>query len=199
MKAESFSCQVFPLANEFLQLTVYSKLLAEQAKSGHFLLLEDQFPCYIMGKQDNAIDLILSPAFSFLKNNTNIQASLHGQPLEEPLEGPFTVLLIENEALAAGIFYLKQYRHQFKGLVLIGTTDHFPFKPCPSRQLITGMPADVIASIPLLEDWHIPHRLASLVEKPGCFYGNVDQLLNEWLKTKHYKIIEKRIPLLYSI
>ena len=44
-----------------------------------------------------------------------------------------------------------------------------------------GLPADVIACMPLLEDWGVPSRLATLAGFPGCYDGYVTDLAAEWL------------------
>lgn len=71
----------------------------------------------------------------------------------------------------------------FRPLVILGSEVPFPFKPQPSRLLMPGMPDGVIASMPLLDDWHIPSRLASLQGFPGCHEGYVTDLARHWLKT----------------
>jgi dihydroorotate dehydrogenase electron transfer subunit len=72
-------------------------------------------------------------------------------------------------------------RQDFQPLVLLGSEIPFPFTARPSRILLSGIPAGVIACAPLLEDWGIPSRLASLQGYPGCFAGTVTELAREWL------------------
>jgi dihydroorotate dehydrogenase electron transfer subunit len=66
-------------------------------------------------------------------------------------------------------------------MVILGSEVPFPFKPTPSRIMIHGIPEAVIASMPLLDDWEIPSRLASLQGFPGCFEGYVTDLARRWL------------------
>jgi dihydroorotate dehydrogenase electron transfer subunit len=68
-------------------------------------------------------------------------------------------------------------------LVLMGSEIPFPFRARPSTLLIPGMPAGVIAGMPLLEDWGVPSRLASLAGFPGCYEGYVTLLAEAWLET----------------
>ncbi|MEO5702994.1 MAG: dihydroorotate dehydrogenase electron transfer subunit, partial [Gammaproteobacteria bacterium] len=42
-------------------------------------------------------------------------------------------------------------------------------------------PEGVIAAMPLLEEWNIPSRLASLQAYPGCFEGYVTELARAYL------------------
>jgi dihydroorotate dehydrogenase electron transfer subunit len=69
----------------------------------------------------------------------------------------------------------------FKPLVILGSEVPFPFQARPSQFLVPGLPADVIAAMPLLDDWGIPSRLASLQGYTGCFQGFVTDLARSWL------------------
>jgi dihydroorotate dehydrogenase electron transfer subunit len=66
-------------------------------------------------------------------------------------------------------------------LVLMGSEIPFPFQARPSTIIVPGVPADVIGCMPLLEDWGVPSRLATLAGFPGCFDGYVTDLAAEWL------------------
>jgi dihydroorotate dehydrogenase electron transfer subunit len=44
------------------------------------------------------------------------------------------------------------------------------------------MPYGCIACMPLLDQWGIASRLASLAELPGCFEGLVTDLAQRWLE-----------------
>ena len=66
-------------------------------------------------------------------------------------------------------------------LVLLGSEVPFPFRARPSTLLVPGIPAGVIAAMPLLEGWGVPSRLASLAGFPGCHAGYVTDLAAEWL------------------
>ena len=70
---------------------------------------------------------------------------------------------------------------RWQPLVLMGSEIPFPFRARPSTLLIPGMPAGVIAGMPLLEDWGVPSRLASLAGFPGCYEGYVTALAEVWL------------------
>jgi len=68
-------------------------------------------------------------------------------------------------------------------MVILGSEVPFPFRPTPSKILMPGIPEGVIAAMPLLDDWGIPSRLASLQGFPGCFEGYVTDLARRWLDT----------------
>lgn len=69
----------------------------------------------------------------------------------------------------------------WKPLVLMGSEIPFPFRARPSTIMIPGMPEAVIASMPLLEAWGVPSRLATLSGFAGCFDGYVTELARAWL------------------
>lgn len=69
-------------------------------------------------------------------------------------------------------------RHPF---VVLGSEVPFPFAPRPSQFMLKGVPEGVIGAMPLLEDWGIPSRLASLQGYPGCHQGYVTDLGRHWL------------------
>jgi dihydroorotate dehydrogenase electron transfer subunit len=73
-------------------------------------------------------------------------------------------------------------RAHWQPLVLMGSEIPFPFRARPSRILVPGAPAGVIASMPLLEEWGVPSRLASLAGYAGCFDGYVTELAGRWLE-----------------
>jgi dihydroorotate dehydrogenase electron transfer subunit len=68
-------------------------------------------------------------------------------------------------------------------LVLMGSEIPFPFRARPSTILVPGMPDGAIACMPLLEDWGVPSRLATLAGFPGCFDGYVTDLAATWLSS----------------
>lgn len=65
--------------------------------------------------------------------------------------------------------------------VILGSEVPFPFRVQPSQHLVPGLPADVIGSMPLLDDWGIACRLASQQGYPGCYQGYVTDLARAWL------------------
>lgn len=67
-------------------------------------------------------------------------------------------------------------------LVLMGSEVPFPFPARPSRFMVPGMPADVIAAVPLMEDLGIPSRLASQQGYAGCYQGYVTDLARAHLQ-----------------
>ena len=68
-------------------------------------------------------------------------------------------------------------------LVLMGSEIEFPFRARPSQILVPGIPAEAIACMPLLDDWAIASRLATLAGFAGCYSGYVTDLAAHWLGT----------------
>ena len=66
-------------------------------------------------------------------------------------------------------------------LVLMGSEIPFPFRARPSTIVVPGIPAGAIACMPLLDDWGVPSRLATLAGYPGCYDGYVTDLAAAWL------------------
>ena len=79
--------------------------------------------------------------------------------------------------------HLKKTKQNTEPLVIMGSEVPFPFRARPSQILVDGIPDGVIAAMPLLEDWGIPSRLASLQGYPGCYDGYVTDLARHWLQS----------------
>lgn len=77
--------------------------------------------------------------------------------------------------------HIRKFAPQIKPFVILGSEIPFPFKPRPSRIMVRGLPPDVIAAMPLLDEWGIPSRLTSLRGYPGCHEGFVTDLARFWL------------------
>ena len=67
-------------------------------------------------------------------------------------------------------------------LVIMGSEAPFPFRVRPSQILVPGLPAEVIGTMPLLEDWGVACRLASQQCVAGCFDGLVTELAEHWIR-----------------
>ena len=76
---------------------------------------------------------------------------------------------------------LRQSNESYHPFVIMGSEVPFPFTARPSRIMTPGMPDGVIAAMPLLEEWGIASRLASLQGYPGCFEGYVTELARCYL------------------
>ena len=106
-----------------------------------------------------------------------------GKPFVTDRTRPRTLLLGGGVGIPPMVFLADRLRHDkhWQPVVLMGSEVPFPFTPRPSRFLLPGMPDAVIAGMPLLEDWDVPSRLASLQGYPGCFEGYITGLARHWL------------------
>lgn len=106
-----------------------------------------------------------------------------GRPFSPDPQRPRTLLLGGGVGMPPMIFlaeHLKQ-RGEFNPLVLLGSEVPFPFTLRPSRIMVPGIPDGVIGGMPLLDDWGVPSRLASLQGYAGCFEGYITDLAGSWL------------------
>ena len=98
---------------------------------------------------------------------------------------PRTLLIGGGVGIPPMIFLAEALRSRrdtdWSTLVLMGSEIPFPFTARPSTLLVPGMPDGTIAAMPLLEDWNVPSRLASLAGFAGCYAGYVTELAAQWL------------------
>jgi dihydroorotate dehydrogenase electron transfer subunit len=106
-----------------------------------------------------------------------------GMPFVTDGARPRTLLLGGGVGIPPMVFLAERLRRDrhWQPLVMMGSEVPFPFTARPSRFLLPGMPDAVIAGMPLLEDWDVPSRLASLQGYPGCYEGYITGLARHWL------------------
>jgi dihydroorotate dehydrogenase electron transfer subunit len=106
-----------------------------------------------------------------------------GQPFSPRPERPRALLLGGGVGMPPMVFLAEQLKTlgPYNPLVLLGSEVPFPFTPRPSGIMVPGMPDGTIGCMPLLEDWGVASRLASLQGYPGCFEGYVTELGRRWL------------------
>ncbi|WJW75780.1 dihydroorotate dehydrogenase electron transfer subunit [Thiohalobacter sp. IOR34] len=118
-----------------------------------------------------------------------------GRPFEPHRERPRALLLGGGVGMPPMICLaemLKADAH-WQPLALLASEVPFPFRHRPSQILVPGLPDGVIASMPLLEDWGVPCRLASQRELPGVYQGYITELARDWLaalSTEHRRQVE---------
>jgi dihydroorotate dehydrogenase electron transfer subunit len=107
-----------------------------------------------------------------------------GVPFSAADSHPLALLIGGGVGIPPMVFLADQLRGQdatFQPFVIMGSEVPFPFVTRPSQTLVAGMPPGVIACMPLMEDWGIASRLASLQGYPGCYDGYVTDLARAWL------------------
>jgi dihydroorotate dehydrogenase electron transfer subunit len=70
----------------------------------------------------------------------------------------------------------------WRSLVLMGSEVPFPFSARSARTRVAGLPAEISACMPLLDDWGVACRLATRSGFAGCFNGFVTELADAWLR-----------------
>lgn len=102
-------------------------------------------------------------------------------------ERPRTLLVGGGVGIPPMVFLTEALRERddadWKPLVLMGSEVPFPFRARPSTILVPGMPEGAIACMPMLDEWGVPSRLASLAGYAGCYDGYVTDLAAAWLSS----------------
>ena len=76
---------------------------------------------------------------------------------------------------------LKDSDIAWQPLVMMGSEIPFPFELTNSELPSEWLPGDIVSTMPLLEGWQVPARLASLSDFNGVYRGYVTDLAREWL------------------
>jgi dihydroorotate dehydrogenase electron transfer subunit len=108
-----------------------------------------------------------------------------GIPFQSSLNHPRPLLIGGGVGIPPMVFLadsLREVKGAYQPFVIMGSEVPFPFKTQPSKIIVPGMPADVIAAMPLMDEWGIASRLASQQNYPGCFNGYVTDLARAWLE-----------------
>ncbi len=71
--------------------------------------------------------------------------------------------------------------HNWNPLVLMGSEIPFPFELTSSSLATAWLPGDNISTMPLLDEWGVCARLASLAGLEGCYKGYVTELAQTYL------------------
>lgn len=118
-----------------------------------------------------------------------------------PIGNPFTPSPGRNKPLLIGggvgmppmVFLADTLRKdpQKQPFVILGSEVPFPFQSIPSQIIIPGLADGVIASMPLLDDWGIGCRLASLQGFPGVFQGYVTELAEQWISSLNMQALSE--------
>jgi dihydroorotate dehydrogenase electron transfer subunit len=180
-------------------LRLQSPRCAERATPGSFVHLRcaDELPMRrplsIMRAHAEAgwIDLL------YKVTGTGTRALARAQPGQSlsvlgPIGVGFTPHAERPRVLAIGggvgippmIFLAEWLTAAWKPMVLMGSELPFPFRVRPSTIYVPGMPDEAIACMPLLDEWGVPSRLATLSGFAGCFDGYVTDLARAWLASR---------------
>lgn len=195
--AEIISHTSFP-GDQYI-LRVHAPLIAAEAKPGSFVHIQCspslpmRRPISIMRTEPSTgmVDFL----YKVLGEGTRqLACRQQGETLDilGPIGNPFELHKKYKRPLLIGggvgmppmIFIaeeLKKQRSHYQPFMILGSEVPFPFTEQPSQFIIPGVPADVTATMPLMEDWNIPCRLTSTQGYPGCHEGYVTDLARLWL------------------
>lgn len=107
-----------------------------------------------------------------------------GKPFEPHMSHKRPLLIGGGVGIPPMVFLadsLREIKGTYQPFIIMGSEVPFPFKAQPSKIMVPGIPADVIAAMPLMDDWGFASRLASQQDYPGCFKGYVTDLARTWL------------------
>jgi len=180
-------------------MRVHAPKCAEHAQAGSFahiqcdLQLAMRRPISIMRTSKNSgwVDFL----YKIEGNGTRLLATRQaGEKISilGPIGNPFVPHMKRRRPLLIGggvgippmIFLadkLREIENAYHPLVLMGSEVPFPFEVTPSSIPVNGIDTDINASMPLLEGWNIPSRLASLKDFTGTHKGYVTGLARTWL------------------
>lgn len=197
--ATVMSCLALPGGHTMLRLQ--SPALAESAYCGSYFSIAGQWwPTLRVDTDQGWIELYCHDHAPTLHHGEIISLpGPHGEPLVPDPARPRVLLLGEGPGIGVMVHLADQLRRTggYLPLVLLATANDFPFQPRPSRFIVPGVPAEMIAAMPLLEDWGIASRLCCPEWLPGCHEGTLVELTEDWLVSARQ--IRDRTMLLASV
>lgn len=108
-----------------------------------------------------------------------------GKPFRVPADGALPLLIGGGVGIPPMVCLAERLRsarpQERSPLVIMGSEVPFPFENRTSAIPVAGVFDDITACMPLLEEWGIASRLASLQGYSGCFQGYVTDLARSWL------------------
>lgn len=110
-----------------------------------------------------------------------------GQPFVFTPERPNTLLIGGGVGIPPMVFLadgLRAASNTYRPLAILGSEIPFPFDLLASRVPTPWLDDSISSTMPLLESWGIPCRLATLSGFNGCFDGYVTDLADQWLSTQ---------------
>jgi len=150
-------------------------------------------PLSIMRVEDDCIDVLYKIVGDGLRWLSKKQPGDHisvlgpiGQPFKPSTERPNTLLIGGGVGIPPMVFladYLRQQQADWAPLAILGSELPFPFDLESSVIEMPWLDESVNATMPLLEGWGVPCRLATLAGFDACFDGYVTDLADKYLST----------------
>jgi dihydroorotate dehydrogenase electron transfer subunit len=158
-------------------------------------------PLSIMRIEDDCIEVLYKIVGDGLRWLSNKQPGDRisvlgpiGQPFKPSTERPNTLLIGGGVGIPPMVFladHLRKQQGDWAPLAILGSELPFPFDLKTSAIETPWLTDSVNATMPLLEDWGIPCRLATLAGFDACFDGYVTDLADQWLSTLLEDELEK--------
>ncbi len=117
-----------------------------------------------------------------------------GQPFRLSAERPNVLLIGGGVGIPPMVFLAERLRKladDYRPLAILGSEIPFPFDLVASRLPTPWLDPGIDRSMPLLEGWGIPSRLATLAGFSGCYDGYVTDLAELWLRSLPAGDLEK--------
>jgi dihydroorotate dehydrogenase electron transfer subunit len=194
---ELLHVEKFP-GNQFI-MRIRSPKCAATAKPGSFVHLtcDDTLPMRrplsIMRVDDGNIEVLFKIVGDGLRwlskkrpgDSISVLGPI-GQPFTPSPERPNALLIGGGVGIPPMVFladFLRGKPDHWLPLAILGSELPFPFESQSSSIETPWLSPELTATMPLLEEWRIPCRLATLAGYPGCYDGYVTDLAELWLST----------------
>ena len=109
-----------------------------------------------------------------------------GEPFRPSAERPNALLIGGGVGIPPMVYLADVLRRDdttpWSPLAILGSEIPFPFTVAQSALPAAWLDDDLSSTMPLLESWGVPARLASLSGFPGCYRGFVTELAERWLQ-----------------
>ncbi len=202
---EVTAVDVFP-GDQFVT-RIYAPKCAAAAAPGTFVhlacdaALPMRRPLSIMRTGDGWIDVLYKTVGEGLRllstakpgDRINVLGPI-GQPFRMAPERPNALLIGGGVGIPPMIFIADQLRHEAgnrQPIAILGSEIPFPFKMQPSNIDLPWLDGGSNSTMPLLEEWGVPCRLATLAGFDGCFNGYVTDLADKWLASLSISDLQK--------
>jgi len=148
-------------------------------------------PLSIMRAEDGCIDILYKIVGNGLRwlstkrpgDSISVLGPI-GQGFRPSAERPNALLIGGGVGIPPMVFladYLRQHDARWSPLAILGSELPFPFDLETSSMETPWLTDEVAVTMPLLESWGVPCRLATLSGFDGCFDGYVTDLAEQWL------------------
>ena len=192
---ELVATEVYP-GDQFI-MRIRAPKCAAAAKPGNFVhvscddALPMRRPLSIMRTIDDCIEVL----YKVVGEGLHLLAGKHpgdvisvlgpiGQPFVASPERPNCLLIGGGVGIPPMVFLAETLRDErWNPLAILGSEIPFPFELETSNILTPWLDEAVSSTMPLLESWRIPSRLASFAGYAGCFRGYVTELAAKWLQS----------------